>query len=105
LLFVSDVFSTRTALPVSSTSVNSHVPRVILWRVSPMRELLKHGASSQARNRGRAGCYAKCAAVAELARLASPPFTPRYVTATCSVTSRVSTLSDYSVYTRGRRQW
>jgi hypothetical protein len=47
---------------------------IILWRVSPMRERLKHGALNQARNRKRTSCYAKFATVAELARLASPPF-------------------------------
>jgi hypothetical protein len=29
----------------------------IVWRVSPMRELLKHGASKQARNRRRTSVY------------------------------------------------
>jgi hypothetical protein len=40
----------------------------ILWRVSPMRELLKRGASNQARNRKRTSCYAKCATVERVAK-------------------------------------
>jgi hypothetical protein len=35
----------------------------VMWRVSPMRELLKRGASNQARNRKRTSCYAKHATV------------------------------------------
>jgi hypothetical protein len=38
-----------------------------LWRVSPVRERLKRGASNQARNRKRTGCYAKHATVERVA--------------------------------------
>jgi hypothetical protein len=40
---------------------------IVLWRVSPVREQLKHGASNQARNRKGTSCYAKHATVERVA--------------------------------------
>jgi hypothetical protein len=85
----------QTRFSFSLTRHLNHRKVYILWRVSPMRERLKHGAFNQARDRKRTNVQRVCnSSRAGASCLPSLPLAPGRGRVTCSVTSRASALSD-----------